>query len=229
MNQEQGFGSDAVFKFLSGTHNVYSPLTFRNVHNVSLLGTQSRSESDLPVLITQSFSCFRCDGRDHSACDQCSVVYSQNVTHTTIEGIKIIITAQCSSPFAGLDGLSLRYCNSFAIYNVRIVNYDQWTEAKGISIGRSNNISINYTAVQSADGGMFFYYSSHVTLKNSITQCNFPNRYIGWGIEINNVNDTAIVNSVVWDYTDKALTLLYTRNITITATTVSSNYISNSL
>ena len=99
MNLEQSFGSDAVFKFLPGTHNVSSPLTFTNASNVSLIGTQSNSESDLPVLITQSFACFYCDERNHSGCDFCSVLYFGNATGVRIEGLHIIVTANATAHY----------------------------------------------------------------------------------------------------------------------------------
>ena len=226
INLEQGFGSDAVFKFLPGTHNVSSPLTFTNASNVSLIGTQSNSESDLPVLITQSFACFYCDERNHSGCDFCSVLYFGHATGVRIEGLHIIVTANATAHYE-LNGIILQYPNSFAMNNVRIV-YHTERRSFGISIGFSRDININYTTVQSTHNGVLLYSTSHVTLNNSAVQ-NISTGHFNSsvGISLYEVNDTEIVNTVVKDYSE-ALYLIKGRNTAITTVTVSSAYLLHS-
>ena len=226
MNQEHSFGSHAVFKFLPWTHNVSTPFTFTNVSNVSLIGTQSHSDSNLPVLITQSFSCPYCVEQD-SSCEFCAVIDFQNVTGAIIEGIKIIIINQSFFQVYELHGITSQFSNSLAIDNVHVINHSIGNQTVGISILYSNNVSINYTDIQSVGSGVLLYFTDYVTFNNSISLNMLPEEDHGFGILLLYASDTVIVNSVMWDYY-KALSLWHTRHTTIIAVTVTSACTSNS-
>ena len=174
MNQVQGFGSDVVFKFLPGTHNVTSPLTFTNVSNVSLIGTPSHSqpsESDLPVLITQSFSCPHCNERDQSGCDFCSVIDFKNVTGARIEGIKIVVTAQSSFQLFPFNGIISQHSNSTAIEYVHIIRVEMSNSTYptiGISFNNARNTNISNTLVENFDVGIGVANTEYVLILNSV-------------------------------------------------------------
>lgn len=142
-----------------------------------------------------------------------------NVTDAIIEGVKIIATPQFSSEVFAMDGLELLSSRSVVIGNVNIV-----TSGRGFKIQFSQAVSINGTGIQTTSTGLTLFSSSHVTLNHSIVQFTSAQRRHGYAISINSCNDTAIADSVVAGFSDYAIDLLYSRNVLLSAITLSSGH-----
>ena len=216
-DSEHFFKSNAVFKFLPGTHSIDHPVIIHDVQNVSLIQERSDNASALPQLISHWFPC-ECDTKQYekTGCVECAAVLFQNVSCATMEGIEVSVK---TPPPTGLlwNGISFISSNIISVKHVSVAE----SGPAGIFIVSSSNITLQYTKVLNPTRyGILLYNTNNSCIWKTLVEASTRK-----GIAIyNSVN--SLVKSVditsMWTnkIVDSAVELMDTLNTTLINITI---------
>ena len=164
------FKSNAVFKFLPGTHLMNRPLKIREIHNISLIASNDKSNAS-PQLLAQVPCQYRPHGEgcihiglsvytvpDHiEVC--CAVIHLINVTNSTFSDITIAVRSQ------NVSGVVVQQCSDILIHLFKVEGHSDGQDYKtyevGILICESTSVVINSAQVSNISYGVILFNTSN--------------------------------------------------------------------
>ena len=224
----QNLSSNANYHLLPGVHSINGPITLKYVHNVSMAAFNS-SETKIAATI-------ECNSRGSGSLYslECSGISFQDASDITISSLsielKLLLPSHNAYRQLSIAGMSFKNSTDVVIQGLGIWMKQTWPVDNVFVIAFSDCANVEMSSLTVTNGGIDVTLSSNVSISNAnitsprhginIVQtcymCVSNITIVSWsGIHLNTTSFTNISNVVVLYSNDSAVSLEYTRNITL--------------
>ena len=211
-NSDHYFQSNAVFKFLPGTHHMDRPVTIGNVHNMSLESFSNEYPHLVPQFSceTKAHGCLRVSAWKYHFNVCCAAIWLYDMYNVTVKGVNVTVQTPNVSGIilTNVSKVSIHFTTTYSSYN----HY-----CFGIAIFEAASVEVRSSSTNNCTFGFRLENAVNSHIRDITAMYNM------WGMVLVNVNNSSISNTFVTQNSLEGMFLGYTKNIHLNNTTATYN------